>query len=144
LNAAAEQGAGREAAVAERRIDSPAASAELARRIAAIVDGKQGADIVALDVRELVGYTDYLLIATARNERQAKAIHDEVHLRLKKDDGLLPARTEGEAEARWVLIDYLGCVVHLMVPEMRDRYRLERLWGEAERLELGVEGEASA
>jgi ribosome-associated protein len=144
LSAAAEQGAGREAAVAERRIDSPAASAELARRIAAIVDGKQGADIVALDVRELVGYTDYLLIATARNERQAKAIHDEVHLRLKKDDGLLPARTEGEAEARWVLIDYLGCVVHLMVPEMRDRYRLERLWGEAERLELGVEGEASA
>jgi ribosome-associated protein len=144
LNAAAEQGAGRDAAVAERRIDSPAASAELARRIAAIVDGKQGADIVALDVRELVGYTDYLLIATARNERQAKAIHDEVHLRLKKDDGLLPARTEGEAEARWVLIDYLGCVVHLMVPEMRDRYRLERLWGEAERLELGVEGEASA
>jgi ribosome-associated protein len=141
---AAEQGAGREASVAERRIDSPAASAELARRIATIVDGKQGADIVALDVRELVGYTDYLLIATARNERQAKAIHDEVHLRLKKDDGLLPARTEGEAEARWVLIDYLGCVVHLMVPEMRDRYRLERLWGEAERLELGVEGEAPA
>ena len=137
-------GPGREAAVAERRIDSPAASAELARRIAAIVDGKQGADILALDVRELVGYTDYLLIATARNERQAKAIHDEVHLRLKKDDGLLPARTEGEAEGRWVLIDYLGCVVHLMIPEMRDRYRLERLWGEAERLELGVEGEAPA
>ena len=144
MNAAAKQGTGREAAVAERRIDSPAASAELARRIAAIVDGKQGADIVALDVRELVGYTDYLLIATARNERQAKAIHDEVHLRLKKDDGLLPARTEGEAEGRWVLIDYLACVVHLMVPEMRDRYRLERLWGEAERLELGVEGETPA
>jgi ribosome-associated protein len=130
--------------VAERRIDSPAASAELARRIASIVDGKLGADIVALDVRELVGYTDYLLIATARNERQAKAIHDEVHFRLKKEDGLLPARTEGEAEGRWVLIDYLACVVHLMVPEMRDRYRLERLWGEAERLELGVEGEAPA
>jgi ribosome-associated protein len=144
LNPAAEQGAGRETAVAERRMDSPAASAELARRMAAIVDGKQGADIVALDVRELVGYTDYLLIATARNERQAKAIYDEVHLRLKKDDGLLPARTEGEAEGRWVLIDYLGCVVHVMVPEMRDRYRLERLWGEAERLELGVEGEAPA
>jgi ribosome-associated protein len=144
LSAAAEQGAGREAAVAERRSDSPAASADLARRIAAIVDDKQAADILALDVRELVGYTDYLLIATARNERQAKAIHDEVHLRLKKDDGLLPARTEGEAEGRWVLIDYLGCVVHLMVPEMRDRYRLERLWGEAERLELGGPGEAPA
>ena len=79
--------AGREAAVADRRADSPAASAELTRRIAAIVDDKKGADIIALDVRELVGYTDYLLIATARNERQAKAIQDEVHLRMKKDEG---------------------------------------------------------
>ena len=136
--------AGREAAVADRRADSPAASAELTRRIAAIVDDKKGADIVALDVRELVGYTDYLLIATARNERQAKAIHDEVHLRMKKDEGRLPARTEGEAEGRWVLVDYLDCVLHLMVPEVRDRYRLERLWGEAERLALGVESESPA
>ncbi|MCD6014005.1 MAG: iojap-like protein [Solirubrobacterales bacterium] len=142
--AAAEQSVGREAAVAERRTDSLAASAELARRIAAIVDDKKGGEIIALDVRELVGYTDYLLIATARNERQAKAIHDEVHLRLKKDDGLLPARIEGEAEGRWVLVDYLACVLHLMVPEIRDRYRLEKLWGEAERLELGVDGEAPA
>ena len=72
-------------------------SAELARLIAAIVDDKKGEEIVALDVRELVGYTDYLVIATARNERQAKAIHDEVRLRLKRERGLLPARTEGEA-----------------------------------------------
>ena len=87
-------------------------------------------------------YTDYLVIATARNERQAKAIYDEVHLRLKKDAGLLPERVEGETEARWLLADYLDCVLHVFVPELRDRYRLERLWGEAERLELGLEGEA--
>lgn len=117
-------------------------SAGLARRIATIVDDKKGERIVALDVRELVGYTDYLVIATARNERQAKAIHEEVHLRLKQEDGRLPARTEGAGEARWVLVDYLDCVLHVMVPDMRDRYRLERLWGEAERLELGLEGEA--
>jgi len=135
---AAEQGAGREAAVAERRSATPQASAELARRIATIVDDKLGEEIVALDVRELVGYTDHLLIATARNERQAKAIHDEVRLRLKRELGLLPARTEGEREARWVLLDYLDCVLHVMVPEMRERYRLERLWGEAPRLDLGL------
>jgi ribosome-associated protein len=134
--AAAQQGADRRAAVAEHRADSPARSADLARRIAAIVDDKKGEDLIALDVRELVGYTDYLVIATARNERQAKAIHDEVHVRLKRDEALLPARTEGEAEGRWVLVDYLDCVLHVMVPEMRDRYRLEKLWGEAERLEL--------
>ncbi|MQA74816.1 MAG: ribosome silencing factor [Solirubrobacterales bacterium] len=114
----------------------------MARRIAGIVDDKQGEEIVALDVRELVDYTDYLVIATARNERQAKAIHDEVHLRLKRDLGLLPARTEGDREARWVLVDYLDCVLHVFVPEMRDRYRLERLWGETGRLELAPEGEA--
>ena len=119
-------------------------SEAIARLLAEIADSKKAEDVVALDMRSLVGYTDFLVVCTARNERQAKAIHDEVHLRLKKDEGLLPARTEGEAEGRWVLIDYLGCVVHLMIPEMRDRYRLERLWGEAERLELGVQGEAPA
>jgi ribosome-associated protein len=132
----------REAQVAERRARAPEASEELARRIAGIVDDKKGEAIVALDVRGLVSYTDYLVIATARNERQAKAIADEVRLQLKRDSDLLPARAEGENEARWVLLDYLDCVLHVQVPEMRDRYRLERLWGEGERLELALEGAA--
>jgi ribosome-associated protein len=123
-------------AVAESRAATPEASAELAKRVASIVDAKGGTDVVALDVRELVGYTDFLVISTARNERQAKAIADEVHGRLKQDDGLLPERTEGEQEARWVLMDYLDCVLHVFVPEMRDRYRLEMLWGEAPELDL--------
>ena len=126
----------RGSALAERRAATPEASVALARRVAAIADEKGGTDIVGLDVRELVGYTDFLVIATARNERQAKAIADEVHARLKGDDGLLPDRTEGEREARWVLMDYLDCVLHVFVPEMRDRYRLETLWGEAPQLDL--------
>jgi ribosome-associated protein len=139
---AAAENVGREAAVAERRATEPGASEELARWVAAIVDDKKGEDIVAIDVRELVSYTDYLVIATARNERQAKAIADEVRLVLKRDAELLPARAEGEGEARWVLLDYLDCVLHVQVPEMRDRYRLERLWGEGSRLELRLEGAA--
>jgi ribosome-associated protein len=67
-------------------------SEALARRIAAVADAKQAEDVVALDVRSLVGYTDFLVICTARNERLAKAIHEEVYQRLKQDDGLLPAR----------------------------------------------------
>jgi ribosome-associated protein len=126
----------RQTAVAERQATTPAASADLARRIASLVDSKQGADVVALDVRELVGYTDFLVICTARNERQAKAVHDEVYARLKQEDDRLPARVEGEGEARWVLMDYLDCVLHVFVPEMRDRYRLETLWGEAPELDL--------
>ena len=111
-------------------------STELARAIAVIVDDKLGEEIVAADVRELVSYADYLVIATARNERLAKAIVDEVRLRMKREYGLLPSRVEGEAEARWVLVDYLDCVLHVQIPEMRERYRLERLWGERGRLDL--------
>jgi ribosome-associated protein len=111
-------------------------SEALARRLAAIADAKKAEDIVALDVRELVGYTDFLVICTARNERQAKAIHEEVRQRLKHDEDLLPAAVEGEVGASWVLMDYLDCVLHVFVPELRDRYRLDVLWGEAPRLEL--------
>lgn len=119
-------------------------SEELVRRIAAIVDDKQGTDLVALDVSGLLGYTDVLLICTARNERLAKAIADEVHGRLKRDDGLLPSRLEGLPEARWVLVDYLDCILHLFVPETRELYRLDRLWGEAPRVDLGIEGGSAA
>lgn len=128
----------REAQLAERRERDPAASEALTRRIAELVDEKLGEEIVALDMRGLVSYTDFILIATARNERQAKAIHDEVRGRLKKENGLLPARSEGVTESRWVLLDYLDCVLHVFVPDAREHYRLERLWGEADRLELSL------
>jgi ribosome-associated protein len=110
-------------------------SEELARNLAAIADDKKATDIVALDVRSLVGYTDYLVIATARNDRQAKAIHDDVYHQMKRA-GRLPARVEGVGEAEWILMDYLDAVLHVFTPEPRDRYRLEVLWGEAKRLEL--------
>ncbi|GIK77164.1 MAG: ribosome silencing factor [Acidobacteria bacterium] len=113
----------------------------LARRIAALAEGKGGTELVAIDVSELLGYTDFLVICTARNERQAKAISDEVQLRLKREDGLLARRVEGLPEARWVLVDYLDCVLHVFVAETRELYRLERLWGEAPRLELDRAGD---
>ena len=118
-------------------------SEELARRLAAIADDKKATDLVALDVRQLVGYTDYLVICTTRNERQAKAVHDEVYHQLKRD-GWLPARVEGVQEAEWVLMDYLDAVLHVFTPELRERYRLEVLWGEAERLGLDLAGERGA
>lgn len=117
---------------------------QLAREIAAIVDDKQGSEIVALEVGGLVGYTDVLLICTARNERLAKAIHDEVHGELKRRHGLLPARSEGVGENRWILLDYIDCILHVFVPETRERYRLDQLWGEAAELDLGFAGAADA
>lgn len=120
---------------AERKPARGEDSEALAREIAGIVDEKGGTEIVALDVRKLVGYTDFLVICTARNERQAKAIHDEVHHKLKKE-GRLPARVEGEREAEWLLADYLDCVLHVFTPDTRERFRLDVLWGEAGKLEL--------
>lgn len=115
-------------------------SLELARLVARLADSKKAEDLLALDLRGLVAYTDFLVVCTARNERQAKAIHDEVHIRLKHDQGRLPAHVEGEAEARWIVADYLDAVLHVFVPEMRDRYRLESLWGEAPRVDLELAG----
>jgi ribosome-associated protein len=86
-------------------------------------------------MRRLVAYTDFLVICTAGNERQAKAVHDDVYAQLKAD-GLLPDHVEGVREASWVLMDYLDCVLHVFVPSERDYYRLENLWGEAPRLDL--------
>jgi ribosome-associated protein len=116
---------------------------QLARRLAGIADEKGASDLVALDVRQLVGYTDYLVICTARNERQAKAVHDEIYHRMKRE-GWLPARVEGEREAEWVLMDYLDSVLHIFTPELRERYRLEVLWGEAGRIELDLAGARGA
>jgi ribosome-associated protein len=114
----------------------------LARRLAGLADSKGAVEIVALDMRGLVSYTDFLVICTARNERLAKAIGDEVSLRLKRDETLLPRRVEGGPAAGWTVLDYLDCVLHVFTPEVRDRYRLETLWEDAPGLELGLAGES--
>jgi ribosome-associated protein len=112
----------------------------LARRLAELADSKGATEIVALDMRGLVSYTDFLVIVSARNERQAGAIGDEVALRLKRDERLL-ARQEGGPAAGWLVLDYLDCVLHVFTPEARGRYRLDQLWADAPRLDLGLAGE---
>jgi len=103
----------------------------LANRIAEIASDRKATDIRILDLRGIVSYTDYFVICSGNTERQTKAIHDAIHEELKKRHGLLPRRVEGGREARWVLMDYLDCVVHIFTPEAREYYRLEQLWGEA-------------
>ena len=115
-------------------------SERLALRQVAIADAKGASEIVVLDMRKLVSYTDFLTICTARNERQARAIADEVRLRLKREDGLLPRGVELEGAAGWIVLDYLDCVLHVFTAEVRQRYQLEELWREAPRLELPSEG----
>jgi len=111
-------------------------SEALAQRLAELADSKAAGEIVVLNMRELVSYTDFLTICTARNERQARAIADEVKLRLKQEQGLLPAGSEVAETAGWIVLDYLDCVLHVFTEEARRRYALEDLWREAPRLEL--------
>ncbi len=112
---------------ADQAIDSQA----LADRIARIASDRKAIDIRVVDLRGIVGYTDFFVICSGNTERQTKAISDAVHQELKDEEGLLPRRAEGAREARWILLDYLDCVVHIFTPEAREFYRLENLWGEA-------------
>ena len=108
----------------------PLTPLELVDAIAALAGDKKAADVVALEVGEVLGYTDYFVICSGNTDRQTKAIHDGIHEGLKKDHGLLPRRVEGVGESRWILMDYLDVVVHVFTPETREFYGLERLWGE--------------
>ena len=112
-------------------------SAELAERIAEMAADRKAIDVRVLDVREVVSYTDWFVICSGNTERQTRAIRDAIHKALKDDDGLLPRRAEGEREARWILLDYLDCVVHIFTPEAREYYRLEQLWGEVPARSVG-------
>jgi ribosome-associated protein len=108
----------------------------LVERIVEVASDRKAVDIRVLDVRGIVGYTDWFVICSGRSERQTKAIHDAVYESLK-GVGVLPRRVEGAREARWVLLDYLDAVVHVMTPDAREFYRLEQLWGEAPSREVG-------
>jgi ribosome-associated protein len=112
-------------------------SVALAERIAEIASDRKAIDVRVIDLRSIVSYTDFLVICTGNTERQTKAIHDAIHLELKQSTGLLPRRTSGDREARWILLDYLDCVVHIFTPEARAFYRLEQLWGEAPARSVG-------
>lgn len=113
-------------------------------RVAELADSKLAIDVTVLDMRELVSYTDFLVICTARNDRQSAAIADEVRISLKRDDGTLPAGVEGKGEMGWMVMDYLDCVLHVFTPEARERFALEELWHEAPRIELAFDANADS
>ena len=110
--------------------NAPLSPLELARRIAALAQEKLAQDVVILDMRPVCTYTDFFVICTGQNARQTKAIHDEVHARLKKDGRTLPRSVEGQRESSWIVADYLDVVLHVFTPETRRYYRLEELWGD--------------
>jgi ribosome-associated protein len=123
---------------AERRPRKRASglSQELTLGIAAALD-KKAADIVVLDLRKGSAFTDFFVICTGANSRQVQAIAEAVQAAIGRT-GARPALVEGLARAEWVLMDYFDFIVHIFTPATREFYGLERLWGDAERVEVSA------
>jgi ribosome-associated protein len=107
---------------------------QIVRAIRAAED-KKATDVVALDLRKAAGFTDFFVICSGSNPRQIRAIADSVMAALG-EDGVKPAHVEGYERSEWVLVDYFDFIVHIFAPETRLFYGLERLWGNAERVEV--------
>ena len=93
-------------------------------------------EVVALDVRRAVSYTDVFVICTGRSDRQVRSIADAIEEAIA-ERGERPLGIEGYDEGRWVLMDLSDVVVHVFQQELRRRYDLERLWSDAPKLDLG-------
>jgi ribosome-associated protein len=91
-------------------------------------------------MRSVCDYTDFFVIASGRNPRQTKAIHDEVVGALKREQRLIPRSTSGLPEATWVVADFLDVVLHIFTPETRQYYRLEDLWSDVPSVEPAATG----
>ena len=114
-------------------------SRECALIAARAADEKKATDIMVQEVRELIGVTDYFVIATASNNRQVEAIVDEIEEAVRTQGRLKPLHREGTQDGTWSLLDYGSFVVHVFQPETRDYYRLEALWNDAPVVDLAKE-----
>ncbi len=106
-------------------------------RIAQAIYDKKGINILGLDVRGVSTLTDYVIIAEGNVDRHVVAIADAV-IQVLKEEGYKPVHTEGHQSGDWVVIDFLDIMVHLFMPGLREKYRLEDLWKEGRILDLNI------
>jgi len=111
---------------------------ELLRAAARAAASKKAIDLIGLDMSQLEGVADFFLICSGSSEPQVKAIAEEIEERLL-EHGAKPWHVEGREFSRWVLLDFVDLVVHVFHEKTREYYLLERLWGDAGRVDLGVE-----
>src|SRR3990167_1538208 len=102
-------------------------SLETVKAIAAAIEEKKGRSIYIVDLRDLSTLCDYCIIAEGSVDRHVKALSQNIQ-KVLSEKGLHPVRVEGESLAEWIVLDYSDIMVHLFVPELRERYQLEQLW----------------
>ena len=105
-------------------------STELADKISEIIFTKKGFDVIAIDLRKLVTFTDYFVVCSADSDVQVKAIADQVD-KVLSEQGIKCWHREGLKALTWVLLDYVDVVVHIFKKDAREFYNLEKLWGDA-------------
>ena len=108
-------------------IRTPPASAGVLRLILDALEEAKAVDICQLDVRKLTDITDFMVIASGTSHRHVHAMAERVREAARQQQ-VRPIGIEGEAENDWILIDYADVVVHVMMPQVREFYSLERLW----------------
>lgn len=113
-------------------------SLEKAIKIAEILDSKLGMDIKVLKVKDLTILADYFVIAGGSSATQVKALSEEVEYKLDKDYGEKPYSVEGDVSRSWTVLDYSDVIVHVFGKEAREFYSLERLWSDAQEIELNI------
>ena len=119
-------------------------SRKLALLCRELADNKKAENIAILDVRELSSVTDYFVIASGTSEPHLRAIVDEINDRLREDCDLRPNAIDGTFHAAWVVLDYFDVIVHVMRSDVRERYDLETLWGDAPRVKSRKRAAAKA
>jgi ribosome-associated protein len=120
------------------KTDRRPARAKLPAPVAAAIDaahGKKATHVVVLNLRKSSAFTDYFVLCTGQNVRQVTAIADAIQEALRALH-LRPSHVEGYDRAEWVLMDYFDFIIHVFTPSTREFYSLDRLWGQAERLEV--------
>jgi ribosome-associated protein len=98
-------------------------------------ESKKALDLRVLDLRDVTSFTDYFLICSVSNPRQAYAVSDDIHKQLK-ESGELPVSVEGYEAAEWILMDYGDFIVHIFSEKSRAYYDLERLWRHAKLVDM--------
>jgi ribosome-associated protein len=120
---------------ARRNTGTKKLSGDVAKAVEAALD-KKASEIVVLDLRQTPAFTDFFVLCSGQNQRQVKAIADAIEDSLRTER-VKPAHVEGYDRAEWILMDFFTFIVHVFTPQTRAFYSLERLWGDAQRIEVG-------
>jgi ribosome-associated protein len=119
-------------------------SRKLALLCRELADNKKAEDIIILDVRELSSVTDYFVIVSGTSEPHLRAIVDEIMDKLREEYHVRPRAVDGTLQTAWIVLDFFDVIVHVMRQDVRERYDLETLWGDAPQVKTRKKAPASA